>query len=101
MEDEKIVSLYWDRDEQAITFSAQKYGAYCRSIAHHILLNSEDEEECVNDTWLRAWNAIPPQRPSILSAFFGKITRNLSFDRYKRKHREKRGGGEMALVLNE
>ena len=90
MDDEMIVSMYWDRNEQAVAETAKKYGSYCRSIAHNILSDPSDEEECVNDTWLRAWNAIPPQRPTVLSVFLGKITRNLSFDMYRKKHREKR-----------
>ena len=101
MDDERIVELYWDRDESAISESSLKYGAYCTSIAHNILFNMADAEECVNDTWLHAWNAIPPHRPSILSAFLGKITRNLSFDRYKRIHREKRGGSNIEEALDE
>ena len=101
MEDEKIVSLYWERKEQAITESSQKYGTYCHSIARNILQNHSDAEECVNDTWLRAWNAMPPHRPSLLSTFLGKITRNLSFDLYKKLHRQKRGGGQFLLVLDE
>ena len=101
MEDEKIVALYWDRNEQAITETSVKYGAYCGSIARNILQNQEDAEECVNDTWFRAWNAMPPHWPAILSVFLGKITRNLSFDRYKREHREKRGGYQIDLVLDE
>ena len=101
MEDSKIVQLYWDRNESAISESSKKYGAYCTSIAHNILLNMADTEECVNDTWLRAWNAMPPHKPSILSAFFGKITRNLSFDRYKMLHRDKRGGHNIDLALDE
>ena len=101
MEDERIVSLFWDRDEQAITESSKKYGSYCRSIAHNILADPADEEECINDTWLHVWNAIPPQKPSVLSVFLGKITRNLSFDVYKKRHREKRGRGEIPLVLDE
>ena len=101
MEDEGIVALYWSRDETAISESSRKYGAYCGSIARNILRSAADAEECVNDTWLRAWNAMPPQRPSILSAFFGRITRNLSFDRYRRLHREKRGGDGMDAVLEE
>ncbi len=101
MEDEKIVRLYWDRDEQAIAESSAKYGAYCGSIAGNILESASDAEECVNDTWLRAWNAMPPHRPSLLSVFLGKITRNLAFDRYKALRRNKRGGGQMELVLDE
>lgn len=101
MEDAQIVGLYWARNERAITESSGKYGAYCNAIAHNILFNQADAEECVNDTWLRAWNAMPPHKPCILSTFLGKITRNLSFDRYKRIHREKRGGYNMDLVLDE
>ena len=101
MDDDKIVGLYWDRNEQAISETANKYGGYCGSIARNILINHSDAEECVNDTWLRAWNAMPPHRPSILSTFLGKITRNLAFDLYKKLHREKRGGNNMDLVLDE
>ena len=101
MTDENIVRLYWDRNEQAITESSDKYGTYLNSIAVNILYDRSDAEECVNDTWMRAWNAIPPHKPSVLSAFLGKITRNLSFDLYKRKHRDKRGGDNIDLVLDE
>ena len=71
MEDEKIIDLYWNRDQGAIGHTAEKYGSYCGRIAKNILLNKEDCEECVNDTWLRAWNAMPDERPAILSAFLG------------------------------
>ena len=81
MEDEKIVQLYWQRDERAISVTAEKYGPYCTAIAHNILRSRRDEEECVNDTWLAAWNAMPPHRPSVLSAFLGRLTRNLAFNR--------------------
>lgn len=101
MDDERIVQLYWDRNEAAISESARKYGAYCTSIAHNILSGMADVEECVNDTWLHAWNAMPPHRPSVLSVFLGKITRNLSFDRYRRLHREKRGGNNADAALDE
>ncbi len=101
MEDQKIVQLYWDRNELAIEESSKKYGSYCSAIARNILSSREDVEECVNDTWLHAWNAMPPHRPQILSTFLGKITRNLSFDRYKRLHRAKRGGHAVELVLDE
>ena len=101
MEDEKIVQLYWQRDESAVSATAEKYGPYCTAIAHRILHSRRDEEECVNDTWLAAWNAMPPHRPSILSAFLGRLTRNLAFNRYTRAHAEKRGGGETELVLHE
>lgn len=101
MEDSTIVQLYWDRSENAIPATAEKYGAYCTSIARNILGNREDAEECVNDTWLGAWNAMPPHRPSLLSTFLGKITRNLSFNRYQYTRAEKRGRGELPLVLEE
>lgn len=101
MEDNKIIQLYWNRDESAISATSKKYGAYCTSIARNILKNEEDTEECVNDTYLNAWNSMPPQRPTLLSAFLGRITRNLSFNRYKLLHTQKRGGGELPLVLSE
>ena len=101
MEDGEIVALYWARDDRAIRESQEKYGTYCTAIARNILGSPEDAEECVSDTWLRAWNAIPPQRPSRLSAFFGRITRNLAFDRRRSQNAEKRGGGEIAAVLEE
>lgn len=101
MEDRDIVQLYWDRDERAIPATSEKYGSYCRSIARNILRSREDAEECVNDTWLHAWNAMPPHRPDPLSVFLGKLTRNLSFNRWRHDRAEKRGGGEMALVLDE
>jgi RNA polymerase sigma-70 factor (ECF subfamily) len=99
--DEGIVDLYWQRNEQAIKESNTKYGSYCFSVANHILSSREDSEECVNDTWLNAWKAIPPQRPNKLSAFFAKITRNLSINRYKSKMTEKRGKNEVAIALEE
>lgn len=101
MDDAKIVRLFWDRDEQAISATADKYGGYCTAIARNILGNKEDAEECVNDTYLNAWNSMPPHRPSVLSTFLGKITRNLSFDRYRHNTAGKRGGGETAAVLDE
>lgn len=81
MEDQQIVALYWQRSAEAITQSKEKYGAYCFSVAEHILQNREDCEECVNDTWFHAWNAIPPSRPHILRMFLAKLTRSISFDR--------------------
>ena len=101
MNDEEIIRLYFDRNEQAITESSAKYGTYCSAIAGNILSDVEDVKECVNDTWLRAWNSIPPARPSILQAFLGRITRNLSFDRYRSSHRKKRSDGKVNLVLDE
>lgn len=101
MDDAKIVQLYWDRNEQAIPATADKYGNYCTSIAKNILGNHEDAEECVNDTYMSAWNSMPPHRPGILSAFLGKITRNLSIKRYRHNTADKRGGGQATAVLDE
>ncbi len=101
MEDSEIIELYWARSESAITESANKYGRYLRSVSWRILRNEEDAAECVNDTWLRAWNAMPPHRPERLSAFLGKITRNLSLDLYKKKNRDKRGNGHVEVLLSE
>lgn len=101
MDDKRIVELYFERSEQAISETASKYGNYCYSIAYNILDNTEDAEESVNDTYVDAWNSIPPHRPSILATFLGKITRRISIDRWRKDHAEKRGGGEMPLVLEE
>ena len=101
MEDEQILDLYWARSETAITETDRKYGAYCRTVSYNILRSQEDAEECVNDTWLRAWHAMPPQRPGKLKAFLGKLTRNLSLDRWDMAHAEKRGGGRTGLLLSE
>lgn len=101
MEDCQIIELYWQKNADAISRTADKYGAYCFAIAENILHSTEDSEECVNDTWLHAWNAMPPQRPNVLRMFLAKITRNLSFDRFNARNAQKRGGGEMALVLDE
>ncbi len=101
MEDKRIVELYFSRNERAIEETAAKYGKYCFSIAHNILSNREDAEECVNDTYMDAWNQIPPTRPKSLSLFLGKITRRISIDRWRRRNAQKRGGGEMDLVLDE
>lgn len=101
MDDKKIIDLYWNRSETAISETARKYGRYCSHIAYHILHNSQDCEECVNDTYLRAWNTIPPHRPNRLSVFLGKIVRNLSLDRYDSYTAQKRGGGQVPLALHE
>lgn len=101
MNDSKIVDLYFARSEQAIVETDQKYGPYCYSIAIHILSNPADAEESVNDTYYSAWNLIPPQRPQRLSTFLGKLTRNLSIDRWRRCSTGKRGGGEPQLLLDE
>ena len=88
MEDKQIIELFFGRAERAIEECAKKYGAYCRTIAGHMLPNTADAEECVSDTWLRAWNAIPPNRPERLGAFMGRITRNLALDRLRAEKRQ-------------
>ncbi len=101
MDDSRIIDLYWRRDQEAIVQTERKYGGYCRHIAHNILTDRQDAEECLNDTWLRAWNSMPEERPGILSAFLGAITRNLSLDRYRRKYAKKRGEGQTPYILDE
>ncbi|MCL2634194.1 MAG: sigma-70 family RNA polymerase sigma factor [Oscillospiraceae bacterium] len=101
MEDNVLLNLYNTRDESAISETASKYGNYCLKIAMNILCNREDSDECVNDTWLKAWNSIPPSKPSILSAFLGRITRNLSIDAFQKAQAKKRGGGELNLIFDE
>ena len=101
MNDTEIVDLYWKREERAVEETAKKYGTYCYSIAYNILSNHEDSEESVNDTYIETWNAIPPHRPAVLSSFLGKITRRLAIDKWRSEHAQKRGGGEMACVLEE
>lgn len=101
MEDKQIVELYWLRSESAIGLSAEKYGNYCYSIAYNILSNKEDSEESVNDTWLGAWNSMPPHKPDSLSAFLGKITRRISIDKWRKKRAAKRGFGGVDLAYDE
>ncbi len=101
MDDNAIIGLYWERSEQAISESSAKYGGYCFAIAYNILENREDSDECVNDTWYKAWNAMPPQKPELLSAFLGKITRRLSINRRRNLGAQKRGGGEYTLCIEE
>ena len=100
-DDQKIIELYINRSEQALSETAGKYGRYCLSIAYGILQSHEDAQECVSDAYLTAWNAIPPRRPADLGTYLGKITRNLSIDRLRTRSREKRGGGEIPLALEE
>jgi RNA polymerase sigma-70 factor (ECF subfamily) len=100
MDDNRIVDLYWQRNESAISETATKYGKYLHSISYQILLNNEDAEECVNDTYNDAWQSMPPHRPSILSTFLGKITRRISIDLWRKYSAEKRGG-VMTLALDE
>ena len=92
LEDRVIVQMYWDRNQDAIEQTSKKYGAYCTAIASNILEFREDVEECVNDTYLGAWNSMPPHRPSLLSTFLGKITRNLAFNRHRYNKAQKRSG---------
>lgn len=101
MEDSTIIELYWQKNADAISETANKYGAYCFTIAENILHSVEDSEECVNDTWLHTWNAIPPQKPNVFRMFLAKITRSLSFNRFNARNAEKRGGGEITFVLDE
>ena len=101
MKDSKIIELYWQREPDAIAETDRKYGSYCFTIAHNILRNREDSEECVNDTWLRAWNVIPPKRPDVLQMFLARITRSIAFNRWSAQNAKKRGGGEIVLVLDE
>lgn len=101
MDDHSIIDLYWTRCESAIAQTAEKYGRYCHAIAYRILGSHEDSEECVNDTFIKAWNTIPPERPEHLDAFLGTITRNLSLDRYRKNTAGKRSNGHTLLVLEE
>ena len=101
MEDSLIIQLYWQRSEAAISESRTKYERYCTVIADNILHSPEDTEECLDDTWLKAWQAMPPHKPDRLSVFLGKITRNLAIDRWRRSRAEKYGKGQIALCLDE
>lgn len=101
MEDETILDLYFARNEQAVVETDRKYGGYCFSLANSILNDRQDAEETVSDTYLKVWDTIPPKRPNVLKLFLAKITRNLAFSRWRKYTAEKRGGGEMELVLEE
>ena len=101
MDDNKILDLYWARSESAISETREKYHGFLKGISYNILRNHEDSDECVNDTYLKAWDTIPPKRPNVFSAFLGKITRNLSLNRYEKLRALKRGGGETEIVLSE
>ena len=101
MEDSKIVDLYWDRNEEAIVCTQQKYGAYLLKIARNILSDKQDSEECVNDTYLAAWNSIPENRPKNLSSYLGRIVRQISIDVFRKKNSLKRGGSEYILSYSE
>ena len=101
MDDAKIVELYWARSDAALTETAKKFGPYCHTIAYNVLENVEDSEECVNDTYMRAWNSMPDKRPAALAPYLGRITRNLALNRIIEKNTLKRGGGEVTLALDE
>ncbi len=101
MEDQQIVALYWERDERAIRETESKYARYLMTIARNILADEQDGQECVNDTYLRAWNSMPDNRPSVLSTYLGKITRNLAIDVYRKGTADKRQGSQYALSLEE
>ena len=101
MEDQGILELFFARSEQAIAETDRKYGGYCYSIAYNILSSKEDSEESVSDTYLAAWNLIPPRKPNFLNAFLGKITRHISIDRWRKLNARKRGGKETILALEE
>lgn len=101
MNDEKIIELFWKRDEQAIRESMTAYGAYCRTVAAGILGDPADAEEAVADTWLSAWDSIPPQCPKYLRLFLGRITRNHAISIWRRNNARCRGNGQVALALEE
>ena len=90
MDDEKIIELYFSRSERAIALSNEKYGSYCNAVAYRILASREESIDCVNETWLRAWGTIPPERPKLLKAFFARITRNLALNRLDYNNAKKR-----------
>ena len=101
MEDAEILALYENRSEEAIRETEKKYGAYCFSVAMNVLEDRQDAQEVISDTWLSAWNSIPPQKPKIFPAYLAKIARNLAIDRWREGRAAKRGGGQMALALEE
>lgn len=101
MDDEKILFLFAQRQDAALAETAAKYGKLCFRVADNILCNEQDSEECVNDTWLRAWNSIPPERPQKLSCYLARVTRNLAITRFRSRRAQKRGGGQLPLVLDE
>lgn len=101
IDDSSIIQMYWDRDEEAIGKTREKYGKYCYSIAYGILNNNEDAEESENDTYLGAWDSMPPHKPDVLKTFLGRITRNLSLNKWRDKTAIKRGAGEVGLTLDE
>lgn len=101
MDDNKIIDMFFARDERAISEISTRYGVYCGRIARNILQNEQDVEQALNDTYFKVWRSIPPERPEILPAFLARITRNTALSIYRRAHADKRGGGEVPLVLDE
>ena len=101
MDDKKIVELYWQRNENAIKETKDKYGKYCYNIAYNILCDREDAEECENDTYLEAWQNMPPEKPEPLRGFLGMLSRRISLDKWRKRNAAKRGGGETAISFDE
>ena len=101
MDDRRIVELFLERSEEAILQTDIKYGRYCHRIAFNVLGNDEDSEECVNDAYMRAWGSIPPNEPDSMASYIGRITRNLALDKLRQKQSDKRGNGEVPVVLDE
>ena len=101
MKDDQIVKLYWDRNEDAIHQTQMKYGSYLAKVAYNILADYEDSQECVNDTYLAAWNSMPANRPNVLSTYLSKITRQITIDLFRKKNRLKRYASEYAISLDE
>ena len=101
MKDIDIIKLYFSRSEKAIEETDRKYGNYCSVIAENILYNKQDSEECVNDTYLKTWESVPPDKPQNFRTYLGKITRNLAINRYRMYSAQKRGGGTAEVVFSE
>ena len=101
MDDQEIIARFFARDEEGLTAARVRYEPYCAAVARSLLNDPRDQEECLSDTWLRAWNAIPPQRPRSLGAFLAKITRNLAINRLRDGNAQRRGGGQVPLALEE
>ena len=101
MDDQEIIARFFARDEEGLTAARARYEPYCAAVARSFLNDPRDQEECLSDTWLRAWNAIPPQRPRSLGAFLAKITRNLAINRLRDGNAQRRGGGQVPLALEE
>ena len=101
MDDQEIIARFFARDEEGLTAARARYEPYCAAVARSLLNDPRDQEECLSDTWLRAWNSIPPQRPRSLGAFLAKITRNLAINRLRDGNAQRRGGGQVPLALEE